>query len=42
MAQNKVPLLDKSVSPSKTETEHTMKLDNKKRSLPLASSDVKI
>ena len=27
MAQNKVPLLDKSGSASKTETEHTDKLD---------------
>ena len=38
MAQNKVPSLDKSGSASKTETEHTEKLDTKKRSLLLASS----
>ena len=30
MAQNKVPSLDKSGSASKTETEHTEKLDTKK------------
>ena len=30
MAQNKVPSLDKSGSASKTETEHTVKLDTKK------------
>ena len=30
MAQNKVPSLDKSGSASKTETEHTYKLDTKK------------
>ena len=30
--------MDKSRSPSKTETEKTLKLDTKKRSLPLASS----
>ena len=30
MEQNKVPSLDKSVSASKTETEHTDKLDTKK------------
>ena len=41
MAQNKVPSLDKSRSDSKTETEHTVKLDTKIRSLPLASSDDK-
>ena len=41
MAQNKVPLLDKSRSASKTETEHTVKLDTKKIYLPLASSDDK-
>ena len=41
MAQNKVPSLDKSGSASKTETEHTVKLDTKKLSLPLASSDDK-
>ena len=41
MIQNKVPSLDKSGSTSKTETEHTVKLDTKKRSLPLASSDDK-
>ena len=41
MAQNKLPSLDKSGSYSKTETEHTEKLDIKKRSLPLASSDEK-
>ena len=39
MAHNKVPSLDKSGSASKTETEHTEKLDTKKRYLPLASSD---
>ena len=38
MAQNKVPSLDKSGSASKTETEHTVKLDSKKISSPLASS----
>ena len=38
MAQNKAPSLDKSGSSSKTETEHTEKLDTKKRYLPLASS----
>ena len=41
MAHNKVPSLDKSESASKTETEHTVKLDTKKISLPLASSDDK-
>ena len=41
MAQNKVPSFDKLGSASKTETEHTDKLDNKKRSLPLTSSDDK-
>ena len=41
MAHNKVPSLDKSGSASKTETEHTVKLDTKKGSLPLASSDDK-
>ena len=41
MAQNKVPSLDKSGSASKTETEHTDKLDAKKISLPLSSSDDK-
>ena len=30
MAQNKVPSLDKSGSTSKTETEHTVKIDSKK------------
>ena len=39
MAHNKVPSLDKSESASKTETEHTEKLDTKRISLPLASSD---
>ena len=39
MAQKKVPSLDKSGSAPKTETEHTEKLDTKKKSLPLASSD---
>ena len=34
MAQNKVLSLDKSGSASKTETEHTEKLDSKKRSVP--------
>ena len=38
MAHNKVPSLDKSGSASKSETEHTEKLDTKKRSLLLASS----
>ena len=33
MAQNKVPSLDKSGSASKTETEHTEKLDSKKGSV---------
>ena len=41
MAPNKVPSLDKSRSSSKTETENTVKLDTKKISLPLASSDYK-
>ena len=41
MALNKLPSLDKSRSSSKTETEHTVKLDTKKISLPLASSDDK-
>ena len=41
MAQNKVPSLDKSGSASKTETEHTNKLDTKKRSVQLSSSDNK-
>ena len=41
MALNKVPSLDKSGSSSKNETEHTVKLDTKKRSLPLTSSDDK-
>ena len=41
MAQNKAPSLDKSGSAQKTETEHTEKLDAKKMSLPLASSDDK-
>ena len=41
MALNKVPSLDKSMSSSKTETENTVKLDTKKRSLPLASTDDK-
>ena len=39
MAQNKVPSLDKSGYSSKTETDHTVKLDKKIISLPLASSD---
>ena len=39
MAQNKVPSLDKSGSALKNETEHTDKLDTKKKSLPLSSSD---
>ena len=38
MAHNKVTLLDKSRSASKTETEHTDKLDTKKGSLPLHST----
>ena len=33
MAQNKLPSLDKSGSDSKTETEHTVKLDTKKNDL---------
>ena len=41
MVQNKVPSLDKSGSASKTETKHTVKLDTKKRYLPLYSSDDK-
>ena len=41
MTQNKVPSLGKSGSASKTETEYTEKLDTKKISLPLASSDDK-
>ena len=41
MAHNKVPSLDKSGSASKTETENKVKLDTKKISLPLASSDDK-
>ena len=41
MALNKLPSLEKSKSSSKTETENTLKLDTKKRSLPLASSDDK-
>ena len=41
MAQNKVPSLDKSGYASKTEKEYTLKLDTKKGSLPLASSDNK-
>ena len=39
MAQNKLPSLDKSGSDSKTETEHTEKLDTNNIYLPLASSD---
>ena len=39
MAQNKVPSLDKSGSASKTETEVTDKLESKKRSVQLSSSD---
>ena len=38
MTLNKLPSLDKSGYASKNETEHTVKLDTKKRSLPLASS----
>ena len=41
MSQNKVTSLDKSGSASKTEIDHTLKLDTKKISLPLASSDDK-
>ena len=41
MAQNKVPSLDKFWYAPKTETEHTEKLDTKKTSLSLASSDDK-
>ena len=41
MALNKVPSLDKYGSSSKTETENTVKLDLKKKSLPLASSEDK-
>ena len=36
MALNKLPPLDKSGSSSKTETKNTVKLQTKKRSLPLA------
>ena len=39
MAQNKIPSLDKSGSALKTEKEHTAKLDTKKVSYPLSSSD---
>ena len=39
MAQNKVPSFDKSGCASKTESKHTQKLDTKKGSLPLSSSD---
>ena len=42
MALNKLPLLDKSNSSSKNETENTLKLDTKKRSLSLTSLDDKI
>ena len=38
MTQNKVPSLDKAGSASRTETEHTEKLDSKKRSVQLSSS----
>ena len=41
MIQNKVPSQDKYGFASKTETEHTVKLNTKKISLPLASSDDK-
>ena len=41
MAHNKVPLLDKSESASKTETEITEKQNSKKRSVQLSSSDDK-
>ena len=41
MAQNKVPALDKSGSAQKTVTEQTEKLDIKKRSVQLSSSDDK-
>ena len=41
MAQNNLPSLDKSGSASKTETEHTEKLDSKKISVKLSSSDDK-
>ena len=41
MEQNKVPSLDKSGSASKTETEHTEKLDTKNRSLPLPVQMIK-
>ena len=41
MAQNKVPSFDKYGSASKTETKQIVKLDTKKFSLPLASSDDK-
>ena len=40
MTQNKLPQLDKLRSSSKTETEHTYKLETKKISLSLACSDV--
>ena len=41
MAQNKVTSLDKSGSAQKNVTEQTEKLDNKKRSVQLSSSDDK-
>ena len=41
MALNKLPSLDKYRSSSKTETENTLKLDTRKISLPLSSSDDK-
>ena len=41
MAQNKVPSLDKSGSALKTKTEQKQKLDIKKRSVQLSSSDDK-
>ena len=41
MVLSKLPSLDKFGSSSKTETENTLKLDTKKRSLPLSSSDDK-
>ena len=40
MAQNKVPSLDKSGSASKSVTYHRDKLDTKKQSIPLSSSDI--
>ena len=41
MSLNKLPSLDKDRSSSKTETENTLNIDTKRRSLPLASSNEK-